>query len=172
MRLSGLLSSLATATLFSVATLVSAQTATAPVAVQGAWIRSTVAGQQATGAFMRLTAHELLRLVQAQSSVAGVVEIHQMKMEGNVMKMYAVPSIELTPREAVSLQPGSYHIMLMDLKTLLAPNTKVPLTLIFENTQGTQSQLQLEVPVSLRAPGSDRGSHTPAGHSAAHSHGS
>ena len=64
--------------------LAQAQTA-APVTVDGAWARASVQGQKATGAFMRLTANEATRLVGAASPAAGVTEVHEMKMEGDVM---------------------------------------------------------------------------------------
>lgn len=92
-----------------------AQTA-APVAAEGAWARASVPGQKATGAFMRLTASEATRLVRAESPAAGVTEVHEMKMEGDVMKMRAVPALDLPAGKAVELKPGGYHVMLMDLK--------------------------------------------------------
>ena len=60
------------------------------VEVKDAWARATVKGQMATGAFMTLTAKDGAKLVSATSPVAGVVEVHEMKMDGNVMKMRAV----------------------------------------------------------------------------------
>ena len=60
------------------------------VAVQGAWARATVPGQKATGAFMTLTAAEDSKLVGVESAVAGVAEVHEMKLEGGIMRMRAV----------------------------------------------------------------------------------
>ncbi|MBM3350075.1 MAG: copper chaperone PCu(A)C, partial [Betaproteobacteria bacterium] len=67
-----------TAVFFSHATL--AQTVT----VSDGWVRATVQGQRATGAFMRLTAKESAKLVAGSSSAAGIVEIHEMKMDNDV----------------------------------------------------------------------------------------
>ena len=67
----------------------------AAVKVEGGWARATVQGQQATGAFMKLTAPQATRLVSVSTPVAGVAEIHEMKMDGGVMKMRAVPSLAL-----------------------------------------------------------------------------
>ena len=92
----------------------------APVAVEGAWARASVPGQMASGAFMRLTSPEATRLVRAESPVAGVVEVHEMKMEGDIMKMRALPGLDLPAGQAVELKPGGYHVMLMDLKAPLA----------------------------------------------------
>lgn len=145
--------------LFSAALLAGAaqaQTA-APVAAEGAWARASVQGQKATGAFMRLTASEDTRLVRAESPAAGVTEVHEMKMEGDVMKMRAVPGLDLPAGKAVELRPGGYHVMLMDLKAPLAKGSSVPLTLVFKNAQGAESQLQLQVPVAAQAPGAHAG---------------
>jgi copper(I)-binding protein len=60
------------------------------VEVKDAWLRGTVPGQNATGAFMELTSKAEARLVAGASPAAGTVEIHNMKMEGGVMKMFAV----------------------------------------------------------------------------------
>ena len=110
--------------------------AQSPVQVQDAWARATVANQSATGAFMKLTAPENTRLVSASSPVAGIVEIHEMRMEGDVMRMRAVPALPLAAGQTVELKPGGYHVMLMDLKGPLKAGDAVPLTLVFEGTNG------------------------------------
>lgn len=146
---------IASSLLFAAALLagsVHAQTA-APVAAEGAWARATVQGQKATGAFMRLTAQEATRLVRVESPAAGVSEVHEMKMEGSVMKMRAMPGLDLPAGKAVELKPGGYHVMLMDLKAPLDKGSSVPLTLVFKDAKGTESQLQLQVPVAAQAPG-------------------
>lgn len=126
---------------------------TAAVKVEGAWARASVQGQKATGAFMRLTAQDGARLVRAESPVAGVTEVHEMKMEGDIMKMRAVPALDLPAGKAVELRPGGYHVMLMDLKAPLAKDSAVPLTLVFQDARGVESQLSLQVPVATAAPG-------------------
>ncbi|MDH5352710.1 MAG: copper chaperone PCu(A)C, partial [Betaproteobacteria bacterium] len=67
----------------------------AQVQVQDPWVRGMVETQKATGAFMRLTSPNAARLVGVSSPVAGVVEIHQTKMEGGVMRMRPVQAVEL-----------------------------------------------------------------------------
>lgn len=123
------------------------------VDVQGAWARGTVQGQKATGAFMTLTAKESTRLVGVASPVAGVAEIHEMAMSGDVMKMRPVVGLDLPAGKAVELKPGSYHVMLMDLKLPLQKDTTIPMTLTFKNAQGVESKSELRVPVSQMAPG-------------------
>jgi copper(I)-binding protein len=122
------------------------------VAVQNAWARASVQGQSASGAYMTLTAREPLTLVGASSPVAGVAGVHEMKMEGDVMRMRPVPALALPAGKAVELKPNGYHVMLMDLKTTLKPNTHIPLTLRFRDAKGVESALQLSVPVSMVAP--------------------
>jgi len=126
--------------------------AQAPVRVEGAWVRAAVPGQQGTGAFMTLTSKESMQLVGATSPLAGVAEVHQMKLEGDVMKMRAVPVLELPAGKTVDLKPGGYHLMLMDLKQALPQGTSVPLTLLLRNAKGVQSTIELAVPVSVRSP--------------------
>ncbi len=125
----------------------------ADVAVQNAWVRTTVPGQKGTGAFMSLTAKSDLRLVGASSAVADVAEVHEMKMNGDVMQMRAVAGVDLPAGKAVALQPGGFHVMLLDLKTALPKNTTVPLTLLFKDAKGVQSKVDLMVPVATTAPG-------------------
>lgn len=130
------------------------------VKVEQPWVRATVPQQRATGAFMQLTASADSRLVAAQSPVAGVVEIHEMVLERDVMKMRAIPGLPLPAGQAVALQPGGYHVMLMDLKTQVKPGVPVPLTLVFEHANGTRETLEVQAPVQAmnamppRAPGS------------------
>ena len=126
---------------------------TAAVTVDGAWARASVQGQKATGAFMRLTAKEGARLVRAESPAAGLAEVHEMKMDGDIMKMRAVPALDLPAGKTVELKPGGYHVMLLDLKAPLMKDTSVPLTLVFQDAKGVESTLQLSVPVGTVAPG-------------------
>lgn len=123
------------------------------VEVKDAWVRASVPGQKATGAFMKITAREGAKLVASSSPVAGVTEVHEMKMEGDVMKMRAVPALDLPAGKTVELKSGGYHLMLMDLKTTLAKNSTVALTLVFEDARGVQSKVELKVPVAAVAPG-------------------
>ena len=133
--------------------LSAAAAAQAQVTVKDAWARSTVPGQKGTGAFMKITAPQATQLVGVSSPVAGVAEVHEMKMEGDVMKMRAVAGLDLPAGQAVELKPGGYHVMLMDLKQTLAKDSTVPLTLRFRDAKGAESKVDLVVPVSTVAPG-------------------
>jgi copper(I)-binding protein len=106
------------------------------VQVQDAWARATIGAQSATGAFMKLTAPQSTRLVEVRSSAAGIVEVHEMKLEGDVMRMRAVDALPLAAGQTVELKPGGYHVMLMDLKGPVKAGDAVPLTLVFEGADG------------------------------------
>ena len=129
-----------------------AQTADPAISIKDAWVRTTVPGQKGTGAFMKITAKEGTRLVGASTPVAGVAEVHEMKMDGDVMKMRAVPVLELPAGKTVELKPGGYHVMLMDLKAALPKDSTVPLTLLFKDAKGVESKMELKLPVSAVAP--------------------
>ena len=123
------------------------------VTVTEAWARATVQGQKATGAFMKITAKDNAKLVGVSSPVAGVAEIHEMKMEKDIMKMAALPNgLDLPAGKAVELKPGGYHVMLMDLKAPLAKDTTVPVTLTFQDAKGVKSNVELKVQVGMQAP--------------------
>ena len=124
----------------------------ATVEVRDAWVRASVPGQSGTGAFMKLTAPAGARLVGASTPAAGVAEVHEMKMEGDTMRMRALDrGLELPARRTVELKPGGYHLMLMDLKQPLANGSSVPLTLQFEDAKGQKSTLDLKLPVRAAA---------------------
>ena len=117
------------------------------VTVEESWARATVQGQKATGAFMKITAKEGTKLVGASSPAAGVTEIHEMKMDKDVMKMSAISALPIPAGKTVELKPGGLHVMLMDLKAPLNDKTNVPITLVFENAKGVRSNMDLQVPV-------------------------
>ena len=124
----------------------------AQVKIDNAWARATVQGQKATGAFMKITAPQATRLVGVSSPVAGVAEVHEMKMDGGVMKMRAMPALELPANQMVELKPGGYHLMLMDLKAPLAKDSSVALTLTFKDAKGVETRQQVTVPVTTVMP--------------------
>ncbi len=120
----------------------------APVDVKDAWIRPAVPGQSGTGAFMKLSAPSGARLVGVSTPAAGIAEVHEMKMEGDTMRMRPVQGgLALPARQTVELKPSGYHVMLMDLKQAMPKGTAVPLTLRFEDARGVQTQLDVNVTV-------------------------
>lgn len=131
---------------FTLAALALGAAAHAQVSVKDAWVRATVPQQKATGAFMQIVSVQDARLVEAKSPVAGIVEIHEMAMVDQVMKMRAVPGLALPAGKAVELKPGGYHVMLMDLKGQVKDGDQVPLTLVVEGKDGKRQTLELKVP--------------------------
>ena len=132
------------------AALVFTSTSTfAQTAVTDAWVRGTVAQQKATGLFAQITSAQGGRLVSASSPLAGVVEIHEMKMEGDVMRMRAVTELVLPAGQAVALKSGGHHVMLMDLKQPLKPGDSVPVTLVVEGAD--KKRETIEIKASVRA---------------------
>ena len=122
-------------------------TSFAQLQVSDAWVRGTVPAQTATGAFMDITSKATTKLVAAASPVAGKVEIHSMKMENGVMKMAPVPAVDLPANTKVTLGPGGFHVMLMDLKQQLKPGDKVPLTLTTEGADKKRQTTQVTADV-------------------------
>jgi copper(I)-binding protein len=134
----------------------STASALAQVEVTGAWVRPTVEGQMGTGAFMTLRAREPMKVVGATSAVAGVVEIHEMALQNNVMRMRAVESLALPAGQAVELKPGGYHVMLMDLNRALKPGEKVTLELQLETADKRRVTQPVQVEVRSGPPGAKK----------------
>ena len=128
--------------------------------VKSAWVRGTVEGQKRSGAFMTITSKQNAALVGAASPVAGVVEVHEMKMAGDRMLMRAIPRLELPAGKPVDLSRGGYHIMLMELRQTLKPGQKVPLELKIEGADKKVRIVKMEAEVrDLTAGDSSGGGH-------------
>lgn len=125
--------------LLGTALQVSAQTQ-----VEDAWVRATVAGQQATGAFMTVTASSDSKLLSVQTPVAKIVQIHESTMKNDVMSMQPVDFVALPAGKAVTLDPHSYHVMLIDLVGQVKEGDKVPLILTVENANGEKESIKVE----------------------------
>jgi copper(I)-binding protein len=115
--------------------------------VKAPWVRGTVAGQKATGAFMELSSTGGAAIVGASSPVAGITEIHEMKMDDGVMKMRAMQRLDVPVGKPVSLAPGGYHVMLMDLKQQLKKGDIVPIALRVEGRDGKVETLEVKAEV-------------------------
>lgn len=128
--------------------LAAAAPAFAQISVKDAWIRATVPQQTATGAFMQITSTKDARLVSAASPAAETVEIHEMRMDGNVMRMGPVSGgIALPAGKTIALKSGGYHVMLMGLKAQAREGESLPLTLVVEGADRRQEKVELKVPV-------------------------
>jgi len=125
----------------------------AQVTVKDPWVRGTVTGQKTTGAFMTITSSgSAARLVSVSSPVAGVAEIHEMAMSNGTMRMRALDAgLALPAGKPVELKPGSYHVMLMDLKQPVKAGDTVPLSLVIEGAD--KSRQTVEVKAAVQALG-------------------
>ena len=108
---------------------------------------SRAAGANGTGAgflTIRNTGTQPDRLLSATSAVARNVELHTHVRDGEVMRMReATGGIPIPPGGTVTLQPGSFHVMLIGLKEALAAGSEVPLTLRFERAGEAQVMLHV-----------------------------
>ena len=111
------------------------------------WARATPPSAPAGGGFLKITNTGSTpdRLVSASSPAAELVQVHEMKMEGNVMRMREVDKgLEIPAGGSVTLAPGSYHLMMMGLKAPLKQGSPVPLTLVFEKAGKIDVELAVE----------------------------
>ena len=117
--------------------------------------RATVPGATTAIVFFTISnaGKETDRLLRASTPVASGVALHQMAVEGGMMKMRAVPSLELRPGVRIELQPGGYHLMLLDLKHPLKAGEKFPMMLTFERGGTVTVPVQVE---ALGAPPAER----------------
>ena len=140
--------------------LLATASAQAQVDVTDAWARATGKGQKATGVFMNLTAKKATRLVGIKTDLTPIAEVHEMKMEQDVMKMQTIKALDLPAGQTVSLKPGSFHVMLMDLKAPVEEDSHVIVTLLFEDAAGVKTQQEVHA-VAKKAPmgGADKHKH-------------
>ena len=117
------------------------------VKAENAWARATVPGQKTGSVYVDLTSAADAALVAAGSPVAARAELHSMSMDGGVMRMRALPKIELPAGRTVKLAPGGMHLMLLDLKQPLKAGDKVQVTLSVQASGTALTTLQLDVPV-------------------------
>lgn len=116
-----------------------------PIKIENAYTRATVPGQQVAGGFMKIENKGTTdQLVSASSPLAGEVQLHEMAMEGNVMKMRQVKDITVPAGGAVELKPGGLHLMFMNIKAPLAAGESVPVKLKFAKA----GEVEVKLPVN------------------------
>ncbi len=120
----------------------------ANISVTDVWVRATMPGQPVGAAYMQIESDADARLVGVSSSAVPRVEVHEMKMDGDVMRMREVKAIDLPKGRTVSLEPGGLHIMLMNLKKPIVAGDSIPLTLTIESAGKQQT---VEVKAEARA---------------------
>jgi copper(I)-binding protein len=125
------------------------------VQIENAYTRATVPGQMAAGGFMKIENKGAAdQLISASSPVAGEVQLHEMAMDGNVMKMRQVKDIVVPAGGAVELKPGGLHLMFMNIKAPLAAGETVPVKLKFAKA----GEVEVKMPVNAMGnPGAGHG---------------
>ena len=111
------------------------------------WSRATPPTAESGGGFLAITNTGTTpdRLIAVKSPAADKVEIHEMKMDGNIMRMREVEKgIEIPPGATVELKPGGFHVMFMGLRAPFAKDAKVPLTLVFEKAGSIDVDLMVQ----------------------------
>ena len=125
----------------------------AEISVSAAWVRPTVPGQNIAGGYLKITSAATAYLVGGSSPMAKAVELHQMSLENNVMKMRPLARLELPAGKPVELKPGSYHLMLIDVVRPLVAGDHVPLKLTVEDKSGNRQTVDVMAEVGQQAAG-------------------
>jgi periplasmic copper chaperone A len=112
--------------------------------ITNVWARATPAKAANGAAYLTMQSGASDRLTGASTPVAANAELHHMTMQGNVMRMRQVASIDLPAGEPVTLKPGGFHIMLLGLKQPLHTGDKFPLTLHFVKAGDRQVEATVE----------------------------
>ena len=124
---------------------VSKTVTTNAIKIEDAYTRATVPGQQVAGGFMKIENKGAAdQLISASSPVAGEVQLHEMAMEGNVMKMRQIKDIAVPAGGAVELKPGGLHLMFMNIKAPLTAGETVPVKLKFAKA----GEVEVKMPVN------------------------
>ena len=126
----------------------------ADIKIENAWIREPAPGQIVVGGFMSITSPKDAVLMQVNSPVAGLVELHEMKMDNGVMLMRPLKKIALPKNQTVKLEPGGLHLMLEELKQPLKAGDKVPLTLKIKRGEKVE-KVKVSAEVRSMAPTSE-----------------
>ena len=118
------------------------------IKVENAYTRATAPGQQVAGGFLKIeNKGSADQLVSASSPAAGEVQLHEMAMDGNVMKMRQVKDIPVPANGSVELKPGGLHLMFMNIKAPLAAGETVPVKLKFAKA----GEVEVKMPVNAIA---------------------
>ena len=123
--------------------------AQAQVTVDKPWVRTTVAQQTTTGAFMTITSAQGGKLVAASSPIAASVEVHEMRMDGDTMKMRPLDALPLPAGKPVALKAGAFHMMLLGLKAPVKFGDVVPIRLVIEDAKGKRQTVDVKATAKL-----------------------
>ena len=102
--------------------------------ISAPWARATPKGASVGGGYMKITNSGTApdRLVGGSTGISGSFEVHEMKMDGGVMRMRPVAGgLEIKPGQTVTFDPSGYHVMFVDLKKQLVQGERFKATLEF-----------------------------------------
>jgi copper(I)-binding protein len=156
-----LLSSLAGVLLCSVAEAQSASYKVGSIVIEAPWARATPPGAKVGGAYLKITnkGQQADRLLGGTLPVAADVEVHEMSMVNNIMRMrHLKDGLEIKPGETVELKPGGHHLMLTGLREGLKQGQPVKGTLTFEKA-GTVEVEYVVAPIGAQSSGQKPGGH-------------
>jgi copper(I)-binding protein len=125
------------------------------IRISQVWTREVPKGSKVAAGFMTLTntGKEADTLIGGSSAIAGKLEVHEMKMDDGIMKMRELrPGLVIDPGATVVLRPGSFHIMLLDLKQPPKADTAIKGTLVFAKAGKVEIEYRVE-PFGTRIPG-------------------
>lgn len=134
------------------------------------WTRVTPKGAKVAGGYVRITntGNDADRLVGGAFNLSARVEVHEMGVEGGVMRMRELTKgLEIKPGETVELKPGGYHLMFMDMRGILETGQPVRGRLIFENAGAVEVDFQV-APLGATTPTASAPSS--GGHGGGHDH--
>lgn len=118
----------------------------AEVTVSNAWARASAPGQEVGAAYLNLKSDKPAKLIALASPAADSVEIHEMSMKNGVMKMRMLKTLDLPAGKLVKLEPGGFHLMLVDLKKPLQAGENIEIVLTFKDGQGSATQ-KIRLPI-------------------------
>ena len=136
-------------TALAAACLLATVAAHAQVTVDKPWVRTTVPQQTTTAAYLTITAVHGGKLVSASSPIAASVDVHEMKMDGDMMKMRAVDVVPLPAGKPVEFKPNGYHLMMTGLKSPVKFGDVVPITLVVEDATGKRETVQVKATAKM-----------------------
>ena len=123
--------------------------------IEAPWARATPGGAKVGGAYLKIINNGTQpdRLLGGTLSGAADVEVHEMSMSNNVMKMrHLKEGLEIKPGQTVELKPGGYHLMLTGLRDGLKQGQKLSGTLKFEKA-GTAEIEYTVAPIGAQSSG-------------------
>lgn len=141
---------------------------TGDLTLKQVWSRATPGGAKVGAGY--LTIHnggtQADRLVRANAAISGHMEIHEMNMDGGIMRMRPLKDgLLIPPGETVSLKPGGYHLMFMNLKSPIKQGRPFKATLEFEKAGKMEVSFEVAPIGAAKPAGSHSGSHTDPGKS-------